>query len=86
MASFSVFAERCTRREPLNKIIIIIRKHPKEIEQRTREAASSTLEEIYRVTTIFSPSVTQKFMRLGCKGNDITSWIVTSSMWKKVPQ
>jgi hypothetical protein len=65
--------------------IIRRRKHPKEIEQHTREAASSTLEEIYRVTTIFSPSVTQKFMRLGCKGSNVTSWIVTRNR-KKVPQ
>ena len=34
-------------------------------ELRTREAASSTFEDTYRVATTVSPSVMQKFMRLG---------------------
>jgi hypothetical protein len=34
--------------------------------ERTRDAASSYLDEMYREATIVEPSVTKKFKRLGC--------------------
>lgn len=41
----------------------------------TRDAAASLRLEMYRVATTLSPSVTQKFMRLGCKGREGLEYI-----------
>ena len=68
MATSSILAERATGGEPLQ--FWLERPVNRGTESTlTSEAASSVREEIYRVATTVSPSVTQKFMRLGW--NDI---------------
>ena len=63
VSTIGVFAESCTRREPL--------KPPQNLRNKvqklllTSEAASSVRDDTYRVAITLSPSVTQKFIRLG---------------------
>ena len=63
MAALGVLAEGAARGEPLcgckQRSCCI------ELNGHTREAASSVRDEIYRVATTVSPSVTQKFIKLG---------------------
>ena len=75
MATFCIFTEFCPRWKPLKEKVS--KGRTTTWQKRTREAASSFLDEIYRVTTTLSPSVTQKFMRLGYQQGGFSN----SKMW-----
>jgi hypothetical protein len=64
MAAFRIFAKCGTRGEPLEREFNRLSQCCV-VRVRTKEAASSCREEMYLVATTLSPSVTQKFIRLG---------------------
>ena len=64
MPSFRIFAKCCAWGEPL-KWSKVTEKKCMLSQLLTSEAASCFLEDMYLVTTTLSPSVTQKFIKLG---------------------